>query len=74
VTPSVAVWVSLFVTVSEYEAAPNPTGNFATALWSVKDTKVSVVVANTTVGASPEGLRLAPFMVIRLVVVFTTVL
>jgi hypothetical protein len=35
---------------------------------------VSVVVAKTTVGARPDGLKLAPLMVIRLFVVFTTAL
>jgi hypothetical protein len=35
---------------------------------------VSVVVAKTTVGARPDGLKLDPLMVIRLFVVFTTAL
>jgi hypothetical protein len=71
---NVAAWLALFVTVSEYEPALNPVGNCPNALWSVNDTRDSVVVAKTTFGARPAGLKLAPVMVIRLFVVFTTVL
>jgi len=44
------------------------------ALWFVNDSTASVVVAKTTVGARPDGLKLAPLTVIRLFVVFTTAL
>jgi hypothetical protein len=74
VTANVAVWLALFVMVSEYEPALNPVGSLATALLFVNDNRVSVVVAKTTVGASPAGLKLLPVMVIRLVVVFSAVL
>jgi hypothetical protein len=62
------------VTVSEYEPAANPAGNVATSFWFVNDTRASVVWAKTTVGASPDGLKLLPVMVIRLFVVFTAAL
>jgi hypothetical protein len=74
VTVSVAAWLALLVTVSEYEPALNPVGSFARALLFVNDNRVSVVVAKTTLGARPDGLKLVPVMVIRLVVVFSTVL
>ena len=73
-TLNVAVWLLLFVTVREYEPAPNPVGSCATALWFVNDNRERVVVAKTTVGASPDGLKFVPLIVIRLFVVFTVVL
>jgi hypothetical protein len=49
-------------------------GNWATAVWFVNLVRASVVLAKTTVGASPLGLKPVPVMVIRLSVVFSTVL
>jgi L-2-hydroxyglutarate oxidase LhgO len=49
-------------------------GSVATSLWFVNDTKSSAVWAKTTVGARPDGLKLAPLIVIRLFVEFTTAL
>jgi|HubBroStandDraft_4_1064222.scaffolds.fasta_scaffold1801959_2 hypothetical protein len=58
-----AVWPLLFVTVREYALAPKPAGNCATAFWVVKEASASCVCAKTTVGASPDGLKLLPAMV-----------
>jgi len=74
VTLNVATWLLLFTTTSEYEPAENPAGRVATSRRFVNDARVSVVVANTTFGASPDGLKLAPLMVMWLFEVFTTVL
>src|ERR1039458_7296431 len=74
VTPNVPVWGVLFLMEIVDEPAANPAGKRAPALWFVNDSTVSVVVAKTTVGARPDGLKLAPLMVIRLFVVFTTAL
>jgi hypothetical protein len=68
------LWGMLLVTVSEYEPAANPTGNCATTLRFVNDTRASAVWAKTTVGASPEGLKLFPVIVIRLFDPFNAVL
>jgi hypothetical protein len=69
----VAVWLLVFVTVSKYEPARNPLGNCATASLFVNETRTSGVWANTTLGASPVGLKLVPVMVIRLFEPFMTV-
>jgi hypothetical protein len=46
----------------------------ATSFWFVNDTKASAVWAKTTVGASPDGLKLSPVIVMRLFDLFKTVL
>jgi hypothetical protein len=76
VTVNVPVWGTLFVTVSEYEPAANPAGSVAISFWFVYDNRASAVWAKATVGAGPNGLKLAPLMVMvmRLFVVFTTAL
>jgi hypothetical protein len=40
----------------------------------VKDARANVVLATTTLGARPDGLKLFPVMVIWLFTVFKTVL
>jgi hypothetical protein len=74
VTLNLADWLSLFTTMSGYEPARTPAGSVATSLWFANDTRFSVVVAKTTVGASPEGLKLVPVMVMRLIEVLSTAL
>jgi len=48
-----------------YVPAAN-TGNVAVMDWFVKDTSVSCVLAKDTFGASPDGLKFWPVIVIRL--------
>jgi hypothetical protein len=74
VTLSAAVWLLLFVTVTEYDPAAKPAGKVATATWSVNDANSKAVWANATVGARPDGLKFWPVIVIWLLEVFTTVL
>ena len=73
-TPNAALSLPLFVTVREYVPMPKPPGNCATAFWFVKEASASGVCAKTTVGASPDGLKLLPSIVSWLFREFTTVL
>jgi hypothetical protein len=50
-----------------------PEGSVATIVTFVNVTRVSLVVARVTVGATPAGLKLCPVMVIWVALEFTTV-
>ena len=71
---NLAVRLLLLVTASGYEPAENPVGRCAVTLPLENDNRVSFVVAKTTVGASPVGLKLVPVIAISLMDVFTTAL
>jgi hypothetical protein len=60
------------VTLSRYEPL-KPEGSVATIVTFVNVTRVSLVVARVTVGATPAGLKLCPVMVIWVALEFTTV-
>jgi hypothetical protein len=64
----------VFTTTREYEPAENPVGSVATSFWLANDTKARVVVAKTTFGARPDGLKFFPVIVMWLFDVFTTAL
>jgi len=74
VTLNAALWLLLFVTVREYVPALKPVGNCATTFSFVKEASASGVCAKTTVGASPDGLKLVPSIVSWLFWEFTAVL
>jgi hypothetical protein len=74
VTSKAAVWPLLFVSVRLYVPGAKPDGSVTVSRVLLKESTTAWVVAKTTVGVSPAGLKSCPVAVIRFCVKFTTML